>query len=208
MYLIKIHPKQSIIEGNGLFAGELIPKGTIVYLYSSADRFYSKGELRWLPEQEKQSLFRYGVEDEFGNWNMTETGQYPVEANHSCDANILPLFVDGIYCDIAVRDIHEGEEITIDYSMFYSSSAWYLECNCNSPLCRKIIGCGIPIDSKTIDLWHLRILDAIKHILSVEQPIFLIDDIKAMNLAQAIREKRNPTLFPYIKFSLISKNSV
>ena len=208
MYLIKIHSSQSIIEGNGLSAGEFIPKGTIVYFHSSADRFYSKGELRWLSEEEKQSLFKYGVEDEYGNWNMTETGQCVVEANHSCDANILPLFVDGIYCDIAIRDIHESEEITIDYGLFYSSYPWHLECKCNSPLCRKIIGFGIPIDSKTIDLWHLRISEAVKHIFSVRQPLLSIDNIESTSLAQAIKEKRNPTVFPYIKFSLISENSV
>jgi len=208
MYLIKIRSRQSRIEGNGLFAGEFIPIGTIVYFYGSTDRFYSKGELKRLSEEEKQSLFKYGVEDELGNWNMTETGQCLVEANHSCDANILSLFVDGIYCNIAIRDIHAGEEITIDYGMFYNSYPWHLECKCNSPLCRKIIGCGIPIDSKTIDLWHFRTSEAIKHIFLVKQPLFLNDDVKAMSLAQAIRKKRNPTVFPYIKFSMISENSV
>jgi len=46
------------------------------------------------------------------------------DANHSCDANILSLFVDGIYCDIAARDIQAGEEVTIDYGLFYSSFQW------------------------------------------------------------------------------------
>ncbi len=206
MYLIKIYQKQSIIEGNGLFAAEFIPKGTIIYLYGNTDRFYSKEELIRLSEEEKQNLLKYGVEDEFGNWNMTDTGQCLVEANHSCDANILSLFVDGIYCDIVIRDIQQDEEITIDYGMFYSSYKWHLDCKCNSPLCRKIIGSSVPINSEIRNLWHSRISDAVKHIFLVKQPLFLIDNIETMSLAQALKGKQNQSVFPYTKFCLMSDN--
>jgi uncharacterized protein len=207
MYLIIFYTRQSAIEGRGLFAAKFIPKGTIVYFYSCTDQFYSKEKLESLSEEEKQRLFRYGVEDEFGNWNMTETGPDIVEANHSCDANILSLFVDGLYCDIAIRDIYEDEEITIDYGMFYSSYPWQIECKCDSPICRKIIGSGIPIASDIKNLWHSRLTEAAKYIFNVKQPLFSIDNGRAKILAQAIMGKQHPRIFSYTKFSMISDDN-
>ena len=90
MYLPKIYKDQSSIEGLGLFAGEPIPRGTIVFYYSSDDLYVSKKEFPNLPDCQKEKLYKFGVEDEFGNWIAAEG-----DANHSCDANILSMFVDG-----------------------------------------------------------------------------------------------------------------
>ena len=97
MYLPKISKNISCIEGDGIFAGEAIPKGTIVFYYSNNDVYVSKKEFQYLSNFEKQQIYKFGVEDEYGNWIVTEG-----DANHSCDANILSIFVDGLYCDIAV----------------------------------------------------------------------------------------------------------
>lgn len=207
MYLVDTYIKPSSIEGKGFFAKEFIPKGVVVYFYGDLDRFYSKGELRSLSDKEKKLLFKYGVEDEFGNWNMTETGLDAIEANHSCDANILSLYVDGIYCDIAVKDIQEDEEITIDYGMFYSSYSWQMKCNCKSSICRKVAGSGIFINSNTKDLWYSRINEAVKHIFEVNQPLFSLENNNARRLTESIKGKLNPRVFSYTKFILISRNN-
>jgi len=207
MYIVDTYTEPSSIEGKGFFAKEFIPKGVVVYFYGDSDRFYSKGELKSLTDKEKELLFKYGVEDEFGNWNLTETGLEAIEANHSCDANILSLFVDGIYCDIAVKDIQEDEEITIDYGMFYSSYSWQMNCNCKSSICRKVAGSGISIDSKTKDLWYSRINESVRHIFEVNQPLFSLDNDKARVLTKAIKGKLNPRVFSYTKFTLISRDN-
>ena len=201
MYIVKIDIKKSSIEGDGTFAGEFIPKGTIVYFYSTDDIFIPKSKFSLLSEADSNIFFRYSLQNEAGNW------LYGMDkVNHSCDANILSMFVDGIYCDIAVKDIHEGEEITIDYELFYSSFPYSDECNCSSPICRKMITAGMPIDVKTQELWRSRISEAISHIHDVKQNLFIVDDDIAKELTLSVKTKMNPKIFPFIKFSLISED--
>ncbi len=199
MYAIRFYKNKSRIDGNGVFAGEFIPKGTIVYYYGSSDTYLSKKEFQLLSDEKKMQLYERAAEDEAGNWLVTDG-----DANHSCDANILSIFVDSQYCDIAVRDIHVDEEITIDYGLLYSSFSWCMACKCQSPHCRKIIELGISVDAQTQGLWFSRISDAAKHIFEVEQKLFLLEDERAKALTRSIKSKQNPRIFPYIKFSLIS----
>lgn len=199
MYTIEFYKDESLIDGKGIFADEFIPKGTIVYYYGSNDTYLSKNEFQFLSEDKREQLFKYGVEDEAGNWLVTDG-----DANHSCDANILSLFIDSQYCDVAVKDIHVDEEITIDYGLFYSSFPWSMTCKCASTLCRKIVGSGIPVDTETQELWHSRISEAASRIFDVKQKLFFIDDERAKALTSSIKSKLNPRIFPYMKFSLIS----
>ncbi len=203
MYLVKIYKNRSRISGEGIFAGEPIFKGTIVFYYSSDDTYLSRNEFQSLSHEEKCKLYEYGVEDEAGNWIVTDG-----DANHSCDANILSIFIDGLYCDIAVKDIRIGEEITIDYGLFYSSFPWRMVCKCNSSICRGVAGSGLSVDAQTKDLWHSRISEAISRIFDVKQPLFSRKDARARALASALRLKQNPKIFPYIKFSLISDQDI
>lgn len=203
MYLPKISENISCIEGDGIFAGEPIPKGTIVFYYSHSDVYVSKKEFQLLSNLEKQQIYKFGVEDEYGNWIVTEG-----DANHSCDANILSIFVDGLYCDIAVKDIQIDEEITIDYSLFYSSFPWKMICRCHSCNCRGIVGSGIAVDSQTQELWHSRISEAAGRIHHVRQALFSREDESARALTLALRSRHSPMIFPYIKFSLIAPISL
>jgi hypothetical protein len=200
MYIVKTRIQKSCIEGDGTFAGEFIPKGTIVYFYSTDEIFISQNEFLLLSEAKRDTILKYGVQDEAGNWVDGED-----KLNHSCDANILSIFIDGIYCDIAVKDIYEGEEITIDYGLFYSSSPYNKECNCNTSICRKIVTSGLPTDIQTQERWHSRISEAISHIHEVKQNLFFLEDEKAKALTSALKTKLNPKIFPYTKFSLISE---
>ncbi|MDD1750654.1 MAG: SET domain-containing protein [Methanothrix sp.] len=199
MYLPKIYKNNSYIDGEGIFAGELIPIGTLVFYYSSNDIYVSKKEFQCLSNFKKQQIYKFGVEDEYGKWIVTDG-----DANHSCDANILSMFVDGLYCDIAVKDIQIGEEITIDYGLFYSSFPWKMTCRCHSCNCRGIVGSGIAVDSQTQELWRSRISEAAERIFLVRQAIFSREDEAARALTFAIRSRSSPKIFPYIKFSLIS----
>jgi uncharacterized protein len=199
MYTTKIYKNKSGIDGNGVFSAEFIPKGFIVFYLSSKDNFFSKNEVQSLSAEKRDRLFKYGVEDEAGNWTMLDE-----DANHSCDANILSLFIDGIYCDIAVKDIYAGDEITIDYGLFYSSFLWSIKCKCHSAICRKDIGPGLSVDSNTQLLWLSRISDAVSKIHHVKQKLFSVQEVSARALTLTLESKKNAKVFPYIKFSLIS----
>lgn len=202
MYLVKIFKSGSSIEGEGIFAGEPIPQGTIVFYYSNNDTYVSKIKFQSLSRLEKQQIRKFGVEDEIGNWIVTDG-----DANHSCDANILSMFVDGLYCDIAVKDIQIGEEITIDYGLFYSSFPWQMKCRCNSSNCRGTFGSAIAVDSQTQQLWQSRISEAAARIFHVKQALFSRDDESARALIYSLGSKRKPEIFSYIKLSLIDAHA-
>ncbi|MGB3920686.1 SET domain-containing protein-lysine N-methyltransferase [Methanothrix sp.] len=201
MYLVKTHIHESGIEGDGVFAGEDIPLGTIIYFLRKNCAFISYDDFLSMSEEEKDKTIRYGVQDESGNWLL---GDGEEKLNHSCDANTLSLFVDDAYCDIAVKDISEGEEITGDYSLFYSSFPYRIECNCNAPICRGAVTGGLQVDLQTYDRWRRRISKAVGCIFAVKQNLFSLEDEEARRLTEAIRSKCRPTVFPYVKFSLIS----
>ncbi|RQW80868.1 MAG: SET domain-containing protein-lysine N-methyltransferase [Methanothrix sp.] len=200
MYLVKVLNKDSEIEGCGSFAAELIPKGTIVFYFGKDEKYISKEEFASFTSEAKERLYKFGVEDEWSNWVIAKG-----DVNHSCDANILSLFVNGIYCEIAVRDIQKGEELTIDYGLLYSSFPWSMRCNCGSSHCRGTVGSGWPVSAQVQDQWNSRINAAAKEIFTVPQPLFSCREEKAKELARAVKSKKDPCVFPFIKFSLISK---
>ncbi len=56
--------------------------------------------------------------------------------NHSCEPN---LFLLGQIAYVALRNISEGEELTMDYGICCIDPDLHLECNCGSVDCRKTI---------------------------------------------------------------------
>ena len=203
MYLIKTKIQKSPIEGKGYFADEDISIGTIIYFYGESDERYSKNEFKNLNKEKKKHLLDFAVEDEYGSWVETSSGPF---TNHSCNSNILPLYIEGSYVSIAAKNIKKGDEITTDYSLFFSSSEWSMECHCNAPKCRKTIGFGIHQDPNTELIWQERINHAIKYIHQVTQPITSSNDKFAQTISNAIKENKQPTLGKQIKFSLIKKD--
>lgn len=201
MYLKKVIVKNSGIQGKGYFASEDIPLGTIVYFYSKDDIFYSKKEFNSLEINEMNSLMDKAVEDEFGNWVLTKTGPY---TNHSCDPNIYPIFAEGNYFDIAVKNISSGDEITIDYSMFFSSTKWSMKCNCGSVDCRKEVGFGLDLDCKIEEERLSLITEAVDRIFKVKQPIFDLEDTNAVQITKCLKETKNIECVRYSKYSIIS----
>lgn len=203
MYLIKTKILQSPIEGQGYFANEDVPKGTIIYFYGETDIRYPKEDFEKLDKKEKERLLEFAVEDEFGNWVETSTGPF---TNHSCDPNIMPIFIGGQYVDIAVKDIKMGDEITIDYSQFFSSTKWEMKCNCGTNRCRKIIGFGLKTDIELEKFWESSLNSTLKYISKVSQPIFQSKDKFAIGIAKTLNSIKKPIFGKYVKFSLIEGN--
>ncbi len=70
-----------------------------------------------------------------GHNSKKEFNDTEVFINHSCNPNTG--FKNNLSV-IAIKDIKKGEEIVIDYAMFYDGDQ-NMRCNCGSSNCRKVI---------------------------------------------------------------------
>ncbi|HMO79084.1 MAG TPA: SET domain-containing protein [Candidatus Paceibacterota bacterium] len=118
----------SKIEGKGVYAGENIKKGEFIQSI--------KGDLKF--------KINKNLKDTLGNpnWVGVDKNEWidPYKPfkflNHSCNAN---TGIRGRVCMYAIRDIREGEEITIDYSTIEADELWEMRCFCGEKKCRKNI---------------------------------------------------------------------
>ncbi|MBN2095071.1 MAG: SET domain-containing protein [Candidatus Aenigmarchaeota archaeon] len=118
--------KKSFIQGKGIFALRDFKMGEIVTHWDTSKEL-SEEEFEKLSDEEREyvSFFqgKYVL--------MQEPERYQ---NHSCQANTTVKD----FCDVAVRDIRKGEEITGNYEEVLPGGM-EMECSCKSRDCRKII---------------------------------------------------------------------
>lgn len=123
-----IYIATSNIHGKGIRAGEDIKKGEIIQPV--------KGKMRFFAVKCKEDSQLYP------NWIGVAKDQWidpdkPFKfINHSCEPN---AGVKGKINIVAIKNIKEGEEITIDYSIIEGDDMWEMKCSCGSPKCRGII---------------------------------------------------------------------
>lgn len=112
--------KPSKLHGVGVFAIRDIPKMTepfhdALLWHKKSYRKVSKTELKQLPSHLVKLIKIYAVGDKNHYWVSTDSwNKYGIDdfLNHSTKPNIGCV---GEYKFIALRDINEGEELTIDY---------------------------------------------------------------------------------------------
>jgi len=121
--------KESKIHGKGVFAARDFKKGEVVLKWDISHEL-TKKEVDEMPEEEKRYVVFFD-----GKYVLMQPPERYV--NHSCDAN---TYADN-FCDVAKRDINEGEEITADY-VEEGVPDLNMVCNCGSKNCRKIIRTG------------------------------------------------------------------
>ena len=116
MLLISTYVAQSAIEGLGLFAGEPVAKGALLWeLHPKFDIFIEMAEIEGLPEHMQVYIERYA----YPHLDMpgvvvldADNGKY---MNHSMTPNTDFRIFDKGY---AVADIAAGDEITCNYYEF------------------------------------------------------------------------------------------
>lgn len=115
MLHIKTTINQSPIHGTGVFAAENVAKGTMTWSYVEGfDRIITEREYESLPDEAKDFLQTYSYQCK-SNRNYYLTVDNDRFTNHSETPNV-GLAQDGRA--YALRDIAEGEEITMDYRSF------------------------------------------------------------------------------------------
>jgi D-alanine-D-alanine ligase-like ATP-grasp enzyme len=125
-------------SGFGLFATQCIGAGSVVDAQEGrAHNLVSRSHVEQTWTNPMQLLFRkyaWAIGNEiYGIWSDNPGNWRPI--NHSCDPNVEMKGLDVV----ARRDIHPGEQLTIDYAAFCGPDMEIFQCRCGSPMCRGTI---------------------------------------------------------------------
>jgi SET domain-containing protein len=119
LLLVKTRLAQSLIHGIGLFAGEFIAEGTVVWAsHPHVDIRLTAEQIAGLPEPGRGQIRKY-------SYRERQSGLYVLCGddarffNHSTRPNCVDVLTDGGEdLTLAARGIAEGEEMTCDYALF------------------------------------------------------------------------------------------
>ncbi len=176
-----IHPHTRLqhisdIIGYGVFATQFIPAGTIIYAKDVLDVEVLTEDYLLHDLAMQQIIEKYSYMDERGiriiSWDLAKY------VNHCCDSNTLSA---SFGFDIAVRDIHLGEEITCDYGLLNAADEMPLYCSKLS--CRGVLR---PTDFDTcVPLWDKKLKAVLPQFSTVEQPLLSLIEPEIIELLLA-----------------------
>lgn len=124
----------SSIEGHGLFATELVPAGTVVVRFGG--RLVDSATLDALiaaADADPSGAYVDTITIDDDAHLVLPTGTDVHFGNHSCDPSMWHV---GPYEVATRRDLHEGDEATVDYATDSGADGFAMTCNCGSPICR------------------------------------------------------------------------
>ena len=130
----KTEKRASPIQGRGLFACAAISAGEIVAVKGGA--IMDAASFALIREQVSPAEIQIGDSLYIAPCSAEEVESSILCLNHSCNPNVG---VCGQITFVAMRDIPDGAELTIDYAMIDGDPAQRLECLCGAEACRKII---------------------------------------------------------------------
>lgn len=161
-----IHPYTEIKHispevGYGVVAKEFIPMGTITWVLDKFDREFTVNEYNSLEPIYKDILETYAYKNNKGNLVLCwDNGRF---VNHSFNSNCLTTAYN---FEIAIRDIHPGEQLTDDYGYLNIDKPFR---GINEGTRRKIVyPDDLPRYYKT---WDKKLVKAFKYISKVNQPL-------------------------------------
>src|ERR1700753_3849081 len=96
--------------GYGVVATKFIPKGTITWILDPLDQAFTLEEIQKLDPIFQDKLNTYSYRDGQGNFILCWDNSRFI--NHSFHSNCITTAYS---FELAVRDIHPGEELTDDY---------------------------------------------------------------------------------------------
>jgi len=134
----KYRIKGNAINGYGIVAQKPLKKGEVIFkIEETAQRIVTKRyvEKNWSPQQlEEFRHYAYPISDEvYILWDHKPQNWAP--QNHSCNPNTI---YDGLNL-IALCDIAQEEELTLDYADLLDDNIQSFVCTCGHPNCRKIV---------------------------------------------------------------------
>lgn len=129
--------------GKGVFARSEIKKGEVVHILRGIRMDVSQLVDKVLSK-------KLSIDDplQFGRRTFLEPDSFSRSFNHSCDPSA------GLRknCELfALRTIHDGEEITFDYSLTVAPTKWSMECRCGAKICRQTLGDILSISPQRLE---------------------------------------------------------
>lgn len=177
--------------GYGIVATKQIPKGTITWALDKLDRIFTREQVRSMDPLYQQVLDTYSYRNPLGNYILCWDNARFI--NHSSNSNCITTAYE---FEIAVRDIHPGEQLTDDYG--YLNLEEPFEVVPEEGTGRNII---YPDDLvRYYHIWDEQLLNAFPLLLSVDQPLLHILDPEIREKAIRIstgEEKMNSILSCY-----------
>jgi len=111
MLLVRTYLAPSRIHGIGLFAGQRIPAGTVLWRFATLlDTRIPVGAIEGLPPLAREALARYGYRVGDAVFLCGDDARF---MNHAPSPNCDDA--RDAFETVAARDIAEGEELTCDY---------------------------------------------------------------------------------------------
>lgn len=105
--------------GYGVVATKFIPKGTITWVQDELDHVYTQQQVDKMKPLSQQMIDKFTFRNNKGNFVMCwDISKY---VNHSFKSSCLSTAYD---FEIAIRDIHPGEELTDDYGYLNVTEAF------------------------------------------------------------------------------------
>ncbi len=134
----KYRIKGNAINGYGIVAQKNLKKGDVIFkIEESAQRIVTKRyvEKNWSPQQmEEFRHYAYPISDEvYILWDHKPQNWAP--QNHSCNPNTI---YDGLNL-VALCDIAQEEELTLDYADLLDDNIQSFVCTCGHINCRKVV---------------------------------------------------------------------
>jgi SET domain-containing protein len=133
---VNIEVRESGVHGRGVYAGQLIPKGTRIIEYTGERVSWEAAP----NEEDDPHTFNFGLDN--GDVINPEIGGNNARwINHSCDPNCEAIEEnDRVFID-AIREIKPGEELFYDYALeidepITEESKKKFACHCHSSKCR------------------------------------------------------------------------
>jgi hypothetical protein len=147
--------------GYGVVATKFIPAGTITWAFDKLDRTFTPEQVHELDPIYQDILEFYSYRDSKGNLILCWDNARFV--NHSFKSSCLSTAYD---FEIAVRDIHPGEELTDDYGYLNITMPFR---GINEGTRRKVVYPNDLLRYHTI--WDKELMRHFKNIPKLEQPL-------------------------------------
>jgi uncharacterized protein len=127
--------RPSLIDGKGCFATRCFPRGRKIAEYTG-ERI-SRREVARRLRTRRQRILRICALDSYWSLDGARGGNGTHYINHSCQPNAYMRTTRGRLIFMALRDIHPGEEITVDYIATLHPDT--KRCHCQAANCRGTI---------------------------------------------------------------------